>query len=86
MSWKRCTAERYEEMLGVLPPRTMTGLGFLVGEPSSHRRCTVSGQVLPDWAAFVQLGGNYYEGPCLTLPEWRNLDADAIKGAAHGQG
>lgn len=78
MTWKQVDSDRYEEMLGCLPPRTMTGLGFLMGEPSSHRLCTVSGHVLPDWAAFVQHRGQYYEGPSLTLPEWRALELESV--------
>lgn len=34
--WIEVTEERYDEMLGVLPPEIMTGLGFLVGEPSDR--------------------------------------------------
>lgn len=79
MTWKRCNAERYEEMLGCLPPRVMSLLGFLVGEPSTHRRCAVSGDVRATYAAFVQDGGQYYEGPDLTFLEWRDLElADVL--------
>ena len=30
------TEERYDEMLGALPPERMTGNAFLVGEPMDH--------------------------------------------------
>lgn len=77
-TWKRCTAERYEEMLGVLPPATMSGYGFLVGEATRHRRCAESGEVRASYAAFVQVGGNYFEGPDMTKPEWRALYVEQI--------
>jgi hypothetical protein len=82
MTWNQCSEARYYEMLGVVPPRTMTGLGFLVGEPSSYRRCRVTGDILPDWAAFVQHRGQYYEGPNLTMPEWRALELESVVPAA----
>lgn len=72
--WNEVTEERYDEMLGCLPPRLMSGHGFLVGEPFTHRTCTVSGNVLPDWAAFVHVNGRYFEGPNMTVPEWRALN------------
>lgn len=85
--WRKCTAERYDEMLGVLPPYCMTGFGFLVGEPSSHRVCKVSGDVRPDYAAFVRINGQHYEGPNMTAPEWRTLNLNAVlDGAAVSDG
>lgn len=82
MIWREVSAERYEEMLGVLPPEVMSGHGFLVGEATTHRRCAESGDVRPSFAAFVQVGGNYYEGPDMTKPEWRALYAEEIPALA----
>jgi len=39
---KECTEERYNEMLGVLPPALWLAKGFLVGEPHDHRRCKIT--------------------------------------------
>jgi len=76
--WKRCTAERYDEMLGVLPPALMLGYGFLVGEPFDHRTCKVTGDTRASFAAFVVRRGEYYEGPHMTMPEFRALDLNTI--------
>lgn len=57
VTWIEVTEERYDEMLGVLPPALMIGDGFLVGEPSDHRMCEVTGNnYTPTWAAFVHIG------------------------------
>lgn len=85
-TWKRCTEARYDEMLGCLPPRVMTGRGFLVGEPFNHRRCKETGHMLPTYEAFVQINGVYFEGPTMTMPEWRALEADKMREAIHAQG
>lgn len=70
--WEEVSAERYDEMLGVLPPEIMTGLGFLVGEPSTHRRCTISGNVAPDFQAFARVAGRYYGArQCMTIAEFK---------------
>jgi hypothetical protein len=56
MIWKPCTEERYDEMLGILPPALQTGFGFLVGEPYDHNR-----QGQPRFAAFIICGDKFYE-------------------------
>lgn len=76
--WRKCTAERYDEMLGVLPPERMSGWGFLVGEPASHRLCAVSHRVRADYAAFQRIAGQHYEGPNMTVPEWLELSPGAV--------
>lgn len=85
--WREVSEERYDEMLGVVPPATMRcGLGmqsgFLVGEPFTHRLCAVSGEVRADYAAFAKIDGKFYEGPNMTMPEWRALTADDVQRAA----
>jgi hypothetical protein len=79
MPWKKCTEERYDEMLSILPPAIYLYHGFLVGEPASHRICTKSGGFRADFAAFVRIGDEFYEGPNLTLPEFRALDLEQIR-------
>ena len=54
------TEERYGEMLDVLPPAAYGNLGFLVGEPVTHRRCTVAGCYAPTYDAFMHWKGQYY--------------------------
>jgi hypothetical protein len=61
-TWKESTEKRYWEMLEVLPPAAMTGLGFLVGEPFDHGTCTVKGFTLPRYSAFAEI-----EGPVLRM-------------------
>lgn len=78
-AWQECSAEQYDEMLGCLPPALMTGLGFLVGEPSSHRRCTVTGDVRADYQAFARVAGRYYGATqCLTMPEFKALQPGQV--------
>jgi hypothetical protein len=72
--FKECTAERYEEMLGVLPPALWLAKGFLVGEPFDHRRCKVTGAIHPSYSALIHYGGKYYEGPNMTGAEFRAFD------------
>ena len=74
MSWKEVDENRWDEMLGVLPPALWIAKGFLVGEPFDHRRCTVTGCIRPTYAAFVQHNGRYYEGPNMTEPEFKGFD------------
>lgn len=72
--WIETTEERYDEMLGVLPPEAYTSLGFLVGEPNDHVRCSVTGRIAPNFQAFAQFGGKFYEAvECMTIPEFRKV-------------
>ena len=72
--WKEVDEARYDEMLGVLPPALWIDKGFLVGEPANHRRCTVTSVVRATYAAFINHGDKYYEGPNMTMPEFRAFD------------
>jgi hypothetical protein len=75
---KECTAERYDEMLGVLPPALWLSKGFLVGEPFDHRRCKVTHEVRASYAAFFQRDGKFYEGNNMTVPEFRAFDLSSL--------
>jgi len=55
VTWSETTAEKYNEMLGVLPPVNRTGRGFQVGEPMDHH--TVSGQ--PRYTSYRCEDGKY---------------------------
>ncbi|AVT83680.1 hypothetical protein [Rhodopseudomonas palustris] len=72
--WKECSRERYDEMLEILPPALWNAKGFLVGEPAFHRMCAVKGEIRACYQAFSSFGGKYYEGPCLTVPEFNAFD------------
>ena len=77
--WKECTEERHDEMLCVLPPAYWDHNGFLVGEPSTHRTCKVTGRVAPTFAAFVSHNGKYYESAePYTLAEFRAFDVKEL--------
>ena len=78
--WKEVDEARFDEMLGVLPPALHLSKGFLVGEPFDHRTCTITGHTMPSYAAFLQHGGKFYEGPNMTVPEFRNLKAEDVHG------
>jgi hypothetical protein len=45
MAIKECSEARYDEMLNILPPRLWLAYGYLVGEPVTHRKCTVTGEM-----------------------------------------
>lgn len=75
MKWVQVSEERYDEMLGVLPPAVMTGFGFLVGEPMDH-----NSQGRPRFSAFVQAGGNFYEArEPMTVAEFKTVDVQAVQ-------
>lgn len=82
VDWTEIDEARYDEMLCVLPPETMTDLGFLVGEPTCYDRCSVTGDVLPKWGAFAQVGERFFEASDpLTVPEFNALTSDDVLGA-----
>lgn len=84
--WIEVTEERYDEMLGVLPPEIMTGLGFLVGEPSDHMTCSVTGRLAANYQPFVQICGKFYEcESCMTVAEFKRVDfRDVLASVAGG--
>lgn len=74
--FKRVPEERYDEMLGVLPPALHLGKGFLVGEPWTHRKCIMSGQDnTPAFMAFIRRNGEFFEADRpMTGAEFRALE------------
>ncbi len=56
IAWEMTTADRYREMLEILPPAFWRGGLFLVGEPMDHDYGT--GQ--PRFSAFWQRGDRYF--------------------------
>ena len=76
--WKKVDYDRYDYMLGVLPPALWLSKGFLVGEPYTHRYCKETGIVRATYTAMIEYQGSYYEGPDLTMPEFRALDPATV--------
>ena len=78
---KPCTEDRYWEMLEILPPAVMDGKGFLVGEPWTHRQCTVSDRPdQPAFAAFFKSGNRFYEAEKpMTIPEYHAVTPDIFR-------
>lgn len=72
ITWNKTTKDTYWEILEILPPAIMTGDGFLVGEPADHRACSVTGDMLPRYEAFLERHGKHYVASTpLTIPEFR---------------
>lgn len=78
MAWKEIDEARFDEMLGILPPALHQSKGFLVGEPFDHRTCTVSGNFTATYAAFVCWGNRFFEGPNMTVGEFRRLKVSDV--------
>lgn len=73
-TWKRVSAERYEDLLNILPPIDFDGNSFLVGEAADHRVCTRSGKLNASYTGLVCIGTDYYESlDPLTRREFREL-------------
>lgn len=76
--WFKVDVDRFDEMLGVVPPVAQGGKGFLVGEP-----CDCHGEDgTTRWTAMLSYNGSYYEslGP-MTMKDWRAFEParDGIK-------
>ena len=78
--FKKCDRARYMELLEVVFPVAQRSTGFLVGEPYTHRECTVTGRYLPAYTPVVEWGSVYWEGTtAITVPEWRALNPATLK-------
>lgn len=87
-TWKPIDQERFDDMLGVLPPAWQSADGFLLGEAWSCVRCYVTNEVRPGYRAFVETAdGRFFEatGP-MTVPEFRALSVlDVVNNLAEPQ-
>lgn len=63
------SAQKYEDMLGVLPPERMTGNAFLVGEPTDHH----GEKSRARYAFYYQLDKGYYYGGLMTAEKFDDL-------------
>ena len=77
-SIKEIDQQRYLEAFEVLPPALWVSYGFLQGEACDHRKCKVTGQVAPTFAAFFTYYGKFYECDPMTTPEFRRFDLDTL--------
>lgn len=75
---KECSSDRYFERLSAHRPAVWIGKGFLVGEPIDHRKCQVTGIVLPTYAAFFFAHRRYYEGDSMTMPEFHAFELSSL--------
>lgn len=81
ITWNETTEERYDEMLCILPPAVMTGIGYLVGEPMDHDRCPITGYFGPRFSAFAKVNGKYYEAvEVISISGFKRLIPQDIRG------
>ncbi|MBR1146689.1 hypothetical protein [Bradyrhizobium sp. AUGA SZCCT0431] len=76
--WKEIDEKRYDEALGCLPPALWLSFGFLLGEPADHRKCKVTGNIMPTYTPFVYAFGRYYEGSPMTAREFRQFNVNDL--------
>jgi hypothetical protein len=75
---KEITQKRYLEALEILPPILWTSYGFLQGEAHDHRKCRVTGQTAPTFAAFFTFYRKFFEADPMTMAEFRRFDLDQL--------
>jgi len=61
MIWKEITEDRFDEMLGCVPPIRLEGCSFLNGEPLD---CNRHGQNI--YSAFTRVANRYFQSQCTT--------------------
>lgn len=73
-TWAPIEADRYYEMLYVLPPIAHRACGFLVGEPHDHTRAG-----LPRFVAFLEHEQDFFESTSpLTVADWLAVNPATI--------
>jgi len=75
IEWEPTTEEWYWYSLEVLPPEVYGAHGsFLVGEPMSHRTCTVLKGFRPTYAGFIQMGEKFFTtSEAVTVAEFKAM-------------
>jgi len=85
MTYTDTTAERFDEMLGVLPPAWYGEHGFLVGEPMTHRPCRITGHYAPTYEAYFHLHGVYrVADDDMTVKEFKAVTVAEVFGQKAG--
>lgn len=59
MTYHDTTEKRYFDMIGAVPPAAYGAGGFLVGEPSGRRRCSITGRLRSTYEAYFERNGHY---------------------------
>ena len=86
MTFSDTTETRYDEMLGVVPPRIMGEHGFLVGKPMTHRPCRITGHMAPTYNAYFHRGDVYrVADEDMTVKEFLAITADEVFGQKASQ-
>jgi hypothetical protein len=78
MAIKECSEERYDQVLGIVPPHLWVGKGFLVGERVDFRKCKITGKTAATYAAFFYAFGRYFEGDPMTVKEFVSFDINDL--------
>jgi hypothetical protein len=74
-TWEPCTEERFWEQLGCVPPAYQLGGAFLMGEPYTHRKCKVTGEIRGAYQGFREheVEGLQETSEPVTRPEFIQL-------------
>jgi hypothetical protein len=70
------TAEKYDDMLNILPPILWAGGAFMVSEPNDHRKCRAKPDewMYPTYHGYWQLDGKHYAADTdLTVAEFKAI-------------
>lgn len=71
VTWEEITQERYDELLGALPPIGQRANGFLVGEPTDHHAVSSA----PRYDACIMKNEKFYTSSRpLTVREWNSAE------------
>jgi hypothetical protein len=71
-TWEPCMESRFWEMLGCVPPAYQSGGAFLMGEPYTHRKCRVTGEIRGAYQGFREHENEGFQETSepLTRPEF----------------
>lgn len=80
MTYRITTKEHFYNLLGALPPAAYHAGGFLVGEPVSARRCTVTGKGAATYDAFFEVDDIYLQTTePVTMAEFMQIEAGSVR-------
>ena len=75
----RTTQKEYYAMMGAVPTKIRTGIGFLVGEAYSMRACQVTGELKTTYHAYFTIDERFYDAGPLTVEEFRTVTLEDLK-------
>jgi hypothetical protein len=86
MKFIKVTEDKFDEMLGCVPPIEWERNRFLVGEPNDHRRCRVTGRFLETYHGYWRFDGQCYgAAEDTTIPEFRAIGRSEVTDPANEQ-